>query len=335
MNKYLHPIKFPRAYLQNFSHIPESGWKWLLEMYQDREINWITSAYATLKSQGSPDGQTRSTLEYIVARLFNHERGAIIEVTPSLITLLGHTDFGDVPANMFEPPYAFNYFELNDGADLFAGIYVWQTQWPIDGKNKSDVDFFERMSGVEYDGSRYIRKVTFAVTSTKLPFGFKIVDTGYVIYENCSDSLMDTLEWNAFGTMQDADEEELDNLRAYLNLAMKIVLYMGCKDARVVQNNEYENFMNKLSGLGRKKLAKLSGRADKKYDCIIVGPETLSDYGLQAQGEGTKTTHWRRGHFRNQPHGPGNQDRRMVWIRPMIINSQPDVSVAKKTYRVR
>lgn len=33
------------------------------------------------------------------------------------------------------------------------------------------------------------------------------------------------------------------------------------------------------------------------------------------------TTHWRRGHWRNQPHGPGRQMQRLVWIRPCMINA--------------
>lgn len=31
--------------------------------------------------------------------------------------------------------------------------------------------------------------------------------------------------------------------------------------------------------------------------------------------------HWRRGHFRNQQHGPGRQLRKLVWIMPVLVNS--------------
>ena len=33
-------------------------------------------------------------------------------------------------------------------------------------------------------------------------------------------------------------------------------------------------------------------------------------------------THWRRGHWRNQPHGPGRQMQRPIWIQPTLINAE-------------
>jgi hypothetical protein len=44
----------------------------------------------------------------------------------------------------------------------------------------------------------------------------------------------------------------------------------------------------------------------------------------QSQGQGhhaSPATHWRRGHWRNQPHGPGRQMLRPTWIQPTLINA--------------
>ncbi len=41
-----------------------------------------------------------------------------------------------------------------------------------------------------------------------------------------------------------------------------------------------------------------------------------------AEAQGTHASprlHWRRGHIRNQPHGPGRMQRRLIWIEPVLI----------------
>lgn len=40
-------------------------------------------------------------------------------------------------------------------------------------------------------------------------------------------------------------------------------------------------------------------------------------------GSGVTTSpHWRRGHFRSQPHGPGNTLRKRVFIEPVMVNAE-------------
>ncbi|MBN3961783.1 MAG: DUF262 domain-containing protein [Nostoc sp. NMS8] len=40
---------------------------------------------------------------------------------------------------------------------------------------------------------------------------------------------------------------------------------------------------------------------------------------------GTKSVHWRRGFLRNQPYGEGRQQRKLVWIEPVIDNESQSV----------
>ena len=44
--------------------------------------------------------------------------------------------------------------------------------------------------------------------------------------------------------------------------------------------------------------------------------------------------HLRRGHIRNQPHGPGNSEVRRIFIQPMFINADQGWIDTKKEYRV-
>lgn len=38
-------------------------------------------------------------------------------------------------------------------------------------------------------------------------------------------------------------------------------------------------------------------------------------------GHSAPATHWRRGHWRQQPHGEGRRSRRLVWVRPTLVNA--------------
>lgn len=62
------------------------------------------------------------------------------------------------------------------------------------------------------------------------------------------------------------------------------------------------------------------------------------DVGTEVDGFGVGVrTHWRRGHFRNQPHGPQRSLRKLVWIMPLLVNSEqllPGEEVPGRIYRI-
>ena len=52
-------------------------------------------------------------------------------------------------------------------------------------------------------------------------------------------------------------------------------------------------------------------------------------------GAGHPVTHWRRGHWRNQAHGPGRSLRKLIWVMPMRVGyNQPDEPESGHLYRV-
>ena len=52
-------------------------------------------------------------------------------------------------------------------------------------------------------------------------------------------------------------------------------------------------------------------------------------------GAGHPVTHWRRGHWRNQAHGPGRSLRKLIWLMPMLVgNNQSDEPESGHLYRV-
>ena len=52
----------------------------------------------------------------------------------------------------------------------------------------------------------------------------------------------------------------------------------------------------------------------------LIGWHYRPAQAVEAQGTHAKPRlHWRRGHVRNQPHGPGRTQRRLIWIEPMLV----------------
>lgn len=78
-------------------------------------------------------------------------------------------------------------------------------------------------------------------------------------------------------------------------------------------------------GMIRKGDAKRTG--NKAYDlwsglCLSLNGALSHDPDCHGEDFESKVRrHWRRGHFRNQPHGPGRAMRKSVWIRPYMAGS--------------
>lgn len=97
---------------------------------------------------------------------------------------------------------------------------------------------------------------------------------------------------------------------------------MALKQARVVQHAEYDEALRRAAGLGARKRVKVLQRTSSLYNSILVGPESLpSSAATGGTGAGV-APHWRRGHFRMQAHGAGNQQRKLIFVAPVLIHAE-------------
>lgn len=48
--------------------------------------------------------------------------------------------------------------------------------------------------------------------------------------------------------------------------------------------------------------------------------EQRTHQGIPAHGH--VATHWRRGHWRNQVHGPARSLRKLIWVMPVVVGSK-------------
>ncbi|KVH56248.1 hypothetical protein WS89_02170 [Burkholderia sp. MSMB1072] len=124
--------------------------------------------------------------------------------------------------------------------------------------------------------------------------------------------------------------ETYQTLRAYLresiDYAVKMLLYLKTRDAYVVHERPYSDASRSFPGLGQRKRNERLAEIDMLYDRHLIGPAILdveSAGSVPTEGSVHEVRgHWRRPHFRMQPHGPQASLRKLVFIGPTIV--RPD-----------
>ncbi|WP_321908098.1 hypothetical protein [Burkholderia cepacia] len=158
------------------------------------------------------------------------------------------------------------------------------------------------------------------------------------LHEGQRDATVDVIELpldkpdRTIGALLDdvcGSSETYQTLRAYLresiDYAVKMLLYLNARDAHVVRERAYSDAPRSFSGLGQRKRAERMAEIDLLYDRHLVGPAILDAESANiAPLDGSHHEvrgHWRRPHFRMQPHGPQASLRKLVFIGPTIVRA--------------
>ncbi|RCJ20230.1 hypothetical protein A6S26_05775 [Nostoc sp. ATCC 43529] len=115
---------------------------------------------------------------------------------------------------------------------------------------------------------------------------------------------------------QDIDPKVVKGFNEYLqSIFLRLILIMECRPELVDTTSEVIR-VNK--GFGK-------AQVQDFYQPLWLG----LGYRLKREGtqssegssgtHGTKSVHWRRGFLRNQPYGEGRQQRKLVWIEPVLV----------------
>ena len=146
--------------------------------------------------------------------------------------------------------------------------------------------------------------------------------------DNPEKTILEDLE-DACAVARDEGEEtdeSREHWRYMLDYVVKMLLCLSVRDAHVVHDRAYTNAPRDLSGLGRRKREERLAEIERLYDRHIVGPAILDAdavSSLPSDGDHHEVRgHWRRPHFRMQPHGPNSSLRKLAFIGPTIV--RPD-----------
>jgi hypothetical protein len=292
--------------------MPETSWR---EIKQD--IMWQLERNPLTLEPGESSASVLQHQTVIVGGIsvnlmYCRHGGTVIEATPALEALLTNSDVDlGLPMSMVAPPYAAQYVRF--GETVMRHLKV-----PGDSR-----------PGQVFDGAFcFLSPSTCAGRwNLELVFIVKLGDCyiGQVVLTGLTDrGDMSIGEWMDAGQPLSAGQspDNLAAMHAAVSYVVKLFLYMGLKHARRIERNEYDEALRRAKGLGNRKGTKLLKRAESLYNAIVVGPETLPTSATFCGAGTTVAPHWRRGHFRMQPHGPGRQERKLIFVAPVLIHAE-------------
>lgn len=244
-------------------------------------------------------------------------KGTIIEATAALETLLTNSDVDlSLPMSMVAPPYPAQY--LRFGTDAMQYLKVPAALGP-DHLFDGVFCFFTPPSPLCANGPTFWTLELVFISTRQDRYN------GHILLLGETDRGNSTVgEWLDKVLDPDADESLDDYLRpmhAAVSYVVKVFLYMALKQARAIEHREYDEALRRAAGLGERKRAKLVQRTASLYNGILVGPEFAPPASVSHSGGGAVAPHWRRGHFRMQPYGRGKQERKLIFVAPVLIHA--------------
>ncbi len=226
----------------------------------------------------------------------------------------------------------------NPGESMYITLYtlfkVGQAKCPAYWVNKDLLEaLMQSVLTVEVDSLNWAMKT-----------GFFMLPKGVILSpENNSvnvifwhyDAEKDTLYWTAtdnksffcrrfkldaqklkYTDAEDIDPKVVEGFNEYLqSIFLRLILIMECRPELVDTTSELVR-VNK--GFGK-------NQAKDYYEPLMLGRSyRFKREGMQSSDgssgkHGTKSPHWRRGFLRNQPYGEGRQQRKLVWIEPVLV----------------
>lgn len=260
---------------------------------------------------------------------FSERNGVILESTEGLDEWLEQTDIGhDISNTQFRAPFPAVYIHFGKPMKLstdeddvveFKGAYILSREiesYQIDWSDEHEVARARRWGLAEGD-----KVICYDIGFVDYMFAYgQIVPIGSLISalikQDDSRSLVTTIR-EAMTEYWSDDEAVI--LTEKLNRIAKVLLYCGVNGVRMERINELSQARAQMNALGPKKRAKAERQTQRLYDRVVVGPDKTPAMQTSEHSNSGITPHWRRGHFRNQVHGPRNTLRKIVFVEPVIV----------------
>ncbi|MFM0649858.1 hypothetical protein PQR14_36550 [Paraburkholderia bryophila] len=254
---------------------------------------------------GRPAEQLSSVAQYTSIWLaFDIRGGMFYEPTPPLHRLLDAAYIADdVPIGMLKLPV--------DTLCIIPEPSLWKRAGDVEAitvlRNAQSISFVAWIKG--HGGNGGMDAIT-------LP----LINPDETIH-----TLIDRLLQTGPQSAQPDDVDVGQFWRRTLDYAIKMLLYLNARDASVVHDRAYSTAPRLFTGLGKRKRTQRLAEIEQLYDRHLVGPAIL-DSGIAesvpAEGAHHEVRgHWRRPHFRMQPHGPQASLRKLIFVGPTIVRA--------------
>ena len=283
----------------------------------------------------------------------------IFDFEAALVDMFLQTDVGEVPASIIHLPYSVQYLAFGPSPELelpggrrVDGAYVYVQQ--LEGGQWLHVDLTTAPDGaIERGPASFIVQqdlgyhLVFQMDSER-----RLAD---VVEEALQEEIGDTLAPDSHerdfaqaaieardqgltltSSRRQGGERRAKKLRAgfpifrkALNLVVNALCFLTAypDEATAEWPSDAPPSLVKKADAG--KSYKEKRRAESKL--LPLGFTRINFCRLHRQGKqstaaaaGPAKTHWRRGHWRNQPHGEGRSLRKLIWIMPVLVNADAE-----------
>lgn len=277
--------------------------------------------------------------------------GRYFEVSEPLNDQLIHTDIGRLaPANYFRPPFESIYLYLakadkslkviNEHTGVITpleGVYITE----ITPNHIADIEALRQHEN-DSSGSHRVYELTFVGEFQASARSCDIMYARLVIPELWEDTPLQEVIERGFSAsikskITDLSEDGFIFLKNLVAHVAKVFLYIASEESLMEELNELDDLEEKIKRVKASKQTKLLKRLPRTYNFIRIGGGFKSeDVTANTPGTSVKnkvSTHWRRGHFRNQAFGEGRSKRKLIFIKPTLIGTVGEAQ--HKTYKVR
>lgn len=268
------------------------------------------------------------------AQTFDFERALMKE--------LAETDIDDVGVDEIHVPYRLFYLR-------FAGSVLDSLDRPLDGllvERRSMAENFLIMNPVRRLNGRVIvdAMCIFSLSGKRTVRESVEDEIRTVEAASAATEARDTMSGSAAADLCNGIAESTKQLRTLLPLVVNALLYVdGCRShigrgwASGTPGKLAERVdANPNATRARDTLLRANWR--RAHLCTLdaeAAADAVRGEGLSNEQREAVRTHWRRGHWRRQAHGPGGSLRKRIRIRATIVGRSKTQPATDRTYRVQ
>ena len=270
----------------------------------------------------------------------------IFSFSAGLMEMFRHTDVGDI--SLAQVPLVYENFYLSFGAqpdlELYPGAFVDGAYIAVRRDEKISVYLTTVNHQCQYYGNSWIflpeqhYYLEFDISGDKtVETSFREAFKNELAGLKESDKSFDDViaEAQSIGIpMRHGNATERKEANIYggfpvfiksLNLIINSILYLGYHKREVLRRHMASAPAGLLGKIEHEEIPKKKRRHNTELE--LLGYYPISFCGDSVATKDNNNTmrempaHWRRGHWRNQPFGPGRTDRMLRWIYPTIVRA--------------
>lgn len=297
---------------------------------------WHTILEALLKEDypGQKDIWYDINASFILRQDDFYQKGSnVFEIKPALVEMFKNTDVDSVRPFVIKFPFNEIYLYWGESAAIF-----------VDGKLVDGTYI-----SLDYLENETILGLSLAITTTSCTDPSEYVSMGaflkaephyYVMLmlddEPEKETVSAMLNRNYLSNNETLDAEESEHYLQWkqqiddvLRLTFNALCFLGSKHNDTITTYSEGAPRSLIDKISKAKTAKEIKRNQSKLNSLgfrkvhFLGSSFPSHHSSQSSGS-PKSTHWRRGHWRNQALGPQRNQHKLLWIMPTLVNKEKD-----------